>query len=317
MQTPNTQGLLRQAKPAWLLPTRTPRIKAGSSRLWASILSARRGTLTADDAAAAAAATDDDLVVAMAVIVGFSIVAVGIFSRWFRCMSFDWTAASPPVVVAPLAVSGVVVRVAPWISSSPSRGDCPDGREQRRPMSRLIWGDSAIVCVSIRCTLIIRHVVREIWLWLVRPLPLLLLEMEYCFHLGVLLLVVVVYPLKCFISSHCLPHRLFAGPAVLECNLRRLRIAFASCSSQPAIFRHPYLWFVPSIWYFLFFFICVLCLLFYCCLFSELFASDCCTCGRSHCCCCCHFNLQSGKIVERAYNEKSWIFWDNICRNNC
>lgn len=50
------------------------------------------------------------------------------------------------------------------------------------------------------------------------------------------LLLVVVYPLKCFISSHCLPHRLltpqrsswsFWSLAAI-CNLRRLRIAFSA-----------------------------------------------------------------------------------------
>lgn len=87
------------------------------------------------------------LVLMVAVIVGFSIVAVGIFSRWFRCMSWGAAVNVSPVVVAPLAVSGVVVIVletglVPVVSQSPSTQSMSMSFEgnaaHRRPMSRLI-----------------------------------------------------------------------------------------------------------------------------------------------------------------------------------
>lgn len=103
MQTPNTQGLLRQANPAWPLPTRTPRIRAENSRQEMELPTPPlllllpvhfANILNVQDALP----PDDDLVVvvevmALAFIVGFSIlvfnvvvvVVVGIFSRWFRC----------------------------------------------------------------------------------------------------------------------------------------------------------------------------------------------------------------------------------------
>lgn len=142
MHTPNTQGLLRQANPAWLLPTRMARIRAGSSRPLANILSVGRRMFWFNFRLRVA--VTDFLVVLVlvllllamvAVIVGFSIVAVGIFSRWFRCMSFGARVTLSPVVVAPLAVRGVAaLKAVPAPSSESFEGHVAHGR----PMSRLI-----------------------------------------------------------------------------------------------------------------------------------------------------------------------------------
>lgn len=140
MHTPNTQGLLRQANPAWLLPTRMARIRAGSSRPLANILSVGR-RMFGFNFRLRVAVTDFLVVLVLvllamvAVIVGFSIVAVGIFSRWFRCMSFGARVTLSPVVVAPLAVRGVAALKAVSAPSSESfEGHVAHGR----PMSRLI-----------------------------------------------------------------------------------------------------------------------------------------------------------------------------------
>lgn len=146
MQTPNTQGLLRQAKPAWLPHTKRLRQTVNNRpdcpvQLLANVLNvlpmrcvvvAVVIAVVADTSPAAAAefaqfvvgfsivfvavvvaavvvADDDDDNVVVIVVV----VIVGIFSRWFRCKSVNgFVVELCPVVVVPFAVSGVVVAIA-------------------------------------------------------------------------------------------------------------------------------------------------------------------------------------------------------------
>lgn len=110
MQTPNTQGLLRQAKPAWLLHTKRLRQSVNSRPVAADVDGQR------------CSANVLNVLPMLCVVVGIAIVSVvvGIFSRWFRCKSINGFVVElhsvaisnmGPMVVAPFAVSGVVVAV--------------------------------------------------------------------------------------------------------------------------------------------------------------------------------------------------------------
>lgn len=119
MQTPNTQGLLRQAKPAWLLHTKRLRQSVNSRPVAADV-----------DGQRCSANVLNALPMLCVVAVGIaivSVVVVGIFSRWFRCKSINGFVVElhsvaisnmGPMVVAPFAVSGVVVAVATVVDVS-------------------------------------------------------------------------------------------------------------------------------------------------------------------------------------------------------
>lgn len=114
MQTPNTQGLLRQAKPAWLLHTKRLRQSVNSRPVAADVDGQR---------CSANVLNVLPMLCVVAVVVGIAfvtVVVVGIFSRWFRCKSINGFVVElhsvaisnmGPMVVAPFAVSGVVVAV--------------------------------------------------------------------------------------------------------------------------------------------------------------------------------------------------------------
>lgn len=120
MQTPNTQGLLRQAKPAWLLHTKRLRQSVNSRPVAADVDGQR---------CSANVLNVLPMLCVVAVVVGIAIVSVvvGIFSRWFRCKSINGFVVElhsvaisnmGPMVVAPFAVSGVVVAVATVVDVS-------------------------------------------------------------------------------------------------------------------------------------------------------------------------------------------------------
>lgn len=123
MQTPNTQGLLRQAKPAWLLHTKRLRQSVNSRPVAADVDGQRCSANVLNVLPMLSVVA---VVVGMA-IVSVAVVVVGIFSRWFRCKSINGFVVElhsvaisnmGPMVVAPFAVSGVVVAVATVVGVS-------------------------------------------------------------------------------------------------------------------------------------------------------------------------------------------------------
>lgn len=121
MQTPNTQGLLRQAKPAWLLHTKRLRQSVNSRPVAADVDGQRCSANVLNVLPMLSVVA---VVVGMAIV---SVVVVGIFSRWFRCKSINGFVVElhsvaisnmGPMVVAPFAVSGVVVAVATVVGVS-------------------------------------------------------------------------------------------------------------------------------------------------------------------------------------------------------
>lgn len=123
MQTPNTQGLLRQAKPAWLLHTKRLRQSVNSRPVAADVDGQRCSANVLNVLPMLSVVA---VVVGMA-IVSVAVVVVGIFSRWFRCKSINGFVVElhsvaisnmGPMVVAPFAVSGVVVAVATVVDVS-------------------------------------------------------------------------------------------------------------------------------------------------------------------------------------------------------